>query len=233
MKFLEKITENKRVVMYYAEDFSKVTDELVAAVNWPKDVDFLSFAFKPFTPPGGYVKHSMKNGLVIRYLYCGKASELKPLGKPLKNSPIVARPQASPAEALAVTNATLCRESSAKRKKNGPAYYRERKRYLAMIKDGKVRSVLLFKNGRSVGIASLGNVPLHAGGMSSTFTWFWIDKRLPKAEYEDARYKATKWAKENSLPHMSSVNFDYNKETQKDDSRFGLKPDTVFFARKK
>jgi len=76
-------------------------------------------------------------------------------------------------------------------------------------------------------------VPRLEGGKSSTFTWFWLDKSLPKAEYEDARYKATKWAKDNSLPHMASANFDYNKEAQKGDSRFGLKPCRIFFARKK
>lgn len=232
MKFLEKMTESERIVMYYVEDFSNVTNELVAAVNWPKDVDMLSFSFKPFTPRGGYVRHNLKSGYVIRYMYGGKTSALKPLGKPLANSPITARAPRNVDEALEVTNATLCRDSSVDRAKNGPAYNKERKLYFGMIKDGKVKSVLLFKNGRNVGIASLTDIPRLEGGKSSTFTWFWIDKRLSKAEYEDARYKATKWAKANAQPHMASANFDGNKETQRDDSRFGLKPCRILFARK-
>ena len=233
MKFLEKMMDDGRCVMYYAGDFSKVTDELVAAVNWPEGTDMLSFSFKPFTPAGGCVTHKLKTDHVIRYLYSGKTAGLKPLGKPLKNSPIVARAPKNAAEALAVTLATLGRDASSRRDKSGPAYLRERKMYLGMIRKGKVRSVLLFKNGRNVGIASMADVPRLEGGKSSTFTWFWIDKRLPRAEYEDARYKATSWAKEASQPHMASANFDYNKETQKDDSRFGLKPCRIFFARKR
>ena len=93
--------------------------------------------------------------------------------------------------------------------------------------------MLLFKNGRNVGIASLADVPRLEGGKSITFTWLWIDKRLSKGEYADARYKATKWAKDNAQPHIASANFAYNKEAQRDDSRFGLKPCRIFFARKK
>jgi len=233
MKFFEKMLDEKRIIMYYAEDFLRVTNELVAAVNWPKGVDMLSFSFKQFTPPGGCVRHELKNDYVIRYLFGGKTSELKPLGKPLKNSPISARAPRNAAEALAVTNETLCRDSAQKRRKSGPAYFKERKRYLDMIRKGQVKSVLLFKNGRNVGIASLADVPRLEGGKSSTFTWLWIDKRLPKGEYEDAMYKATKWAKDNAQPHMASANFDGNKESQKGDSRFGLRPCRIFFARKK
>jgi len=233
MKFLEKMYENERVVMYYAENFANVTDELVAAVNWPKSVDMLSFTFKPFSPAGGCVQHKLKSDYVIRYLFCGKTGSLKPLGKALNNSPVTARVPKNVAEAVAVTKATPCRKSAGQRANNGPAYYKEQKRYLDMRQRGKVKSVLLFKNGKNVGIASLADVPRLEGGKSSTFTWFWLDKSLPKAEYEDARYKATKWAKDNSLPHMASANFDYNKEAQKGDSRFGLKPCRIFFARKK
>lgn len=233
MKFLEKVLQNERVIVYYAEDFSNVTDELVAAVNWPKEVDKLAFSFRPFTPPGGYVRHNLRNDYVIRYVYEGKTSALKPLGKPLKNSPITARAARNPDDAMEVTKATLCQDSEAKRRKSGPAYFKERKRYLDMIRKGEVKSVLLFKNGKSVGIASLVEQPRLEGGKNSTFSWLWIDKRLPKGEYEDAIYKATKWAKDNAHPYMASANFDYNKESQADDSRFGLKPCRIFFARKK
>lgn len=233
MKFLEKMMDDSRCIMYYVGDFSKVTDELVSAVNWPKNVDMLSFSFKPFAPAGGCVKHKLKTDHVIRYLFGGKTAALKPLGKPLKDSPIIARTQKNSAEGVAVTKATLCRKFAGQRGKNGPAFYKEQKRYLDMIRKGKVNSVLLFKNGRNVGIASLADVPRLEGGKSSTFTWFWIDERLPKAEYEDARYKATKWVKDNAQPHMASANFDYNKGTQKDDLRLGLKPCRIFFARKK
>ena len=233
MKFLEKMTHNERAIMYHVGDFSKVTNELVAAVNWPKDTDMLLFDFKPFTPPGGYVRHNLKNDHVIRYTYGGKTSALKPLGKQLKNSPIVARAPRNAAEALAVTKATLGQDSSSKRKKSGPAYFKERERYYGMIRKGAVKSVLLFKNGRNVGIGSIVDIPRVDGSKSSTFTWSWVDKRLPRAEYEDARYKMTKWAKENAQPYMASANFDYNKESQKDDSRFGLKVYRISFSRKK
>jgi len=182
---------------------------------------------------GGYVKHDLKNDHSIRYMFGGKTSALKPLGRSLKNSPIIARPPRNAAEAMAVTKATLCRYNAVRKTRNGPAFYKEQKQYLDMVRNGQVRSVLLFKNGRNVGIASLADIPRPEARKSSTFTWSWIDKRLPKAECEDARYKITRWVKDNAQPHMASANFDYNKESQKDESRFGLKPYRIFFTRKK
>lgn len=232
MKFLEKMLHTDRIIMYNAGDFNNVTDELVAAVNWPKDVAMLSLSFKPFSPTGGFVRHGLKNDYVIRYMYGGKTSTLKPLGREMKASPIVARAPRNAKEALAVTRATLCRISAAKRKQKGPAYAKELKAYLALVNKGKVKSVLLFKNGRNVGIASLMDGVRLDGKKSSTFTWSWFDKRLPKAEYDDARFKATSWVKKNAQPYVGSANFDYNKESQKEDSRLGLQPYRIFFARK-
>lgn len=232
MKFLEKMFQSKQIVMYNVSDFSNVTDELVAAVNWPKGVETLSFSFEPFSPAGGYVKHKLRGAYVIRYIYGGKTSTLRLLGKELKSSPIEARAPKNVKEALAVTKATLCENSAAERRRKGPAYQKELRRYLATISGRKTKSVLLFKNGRSVGIASMLDSIRLDGKKCSTFTWFWIDKRLPKAEYEDARYKATKWVKENAQEYLASANFDYNKEAQRWDSRFGLKPYRVFFAHK-
>jgi len=233
MKFLEKVAENKHIIIYNAGELSNVTDELVAAVKWPKEVELLAFCFKPFPTKGGYVRHNLKSDYVIRHLYGGKTSSLKPLGKAMKNSPIIARAPKNAAEALKVTIDTLGRDTSSKYNKSGPAYHRERKRYYDMIKKGEVKSVLIFKNERNVGIASLIDVPKIGGGKASTFTWSWFDKRLPKSEYEDVRYKATKWVLDNSQPFMASVNFDYNKESQKADSCLGLKPYRINFARKK
>lgn len=233
MKFLEKMLHNDHIIMYNAGDFPKVTNELVAAVNWPKGVERLSFNFKPFSPAGGFVKHTLKNAYIIRYVFGGKTSTLKPLGREMKSSPIVARPPKNTKEAITVTKTTLCRDSSAKRKQKGPAYAAELKRYLSYIQNGKVKSVLLFKNGRNVGIASIMDGVRLDGKKSSTFTWMWVDKRLPKAEYDDARFKATSWVKKNAMPYMASANFDYTKESQKDDSRMGLKPYRIFFAHKR
>lgn len=232
MKFLEKMLHNDSIIMYNAEEFANVTDELVAALNWPKGVDTLSLSFEPFAPAGGAVKHALKNNYVIRYMFGAKTSALKPVGKELKSSPIVARAPGNAKEALAVTKATLCADSAAKRKQKGPAYRKELRNYLGLVNKGKVKSVLLFKNGRNVGIASMFDGIRLDGKKSSTFTWLWIDKRLPKAEYNDAWFKATKWAKENAQEYMGSANFDYNKESQKWDSRFGLKPYRIFFAKK-
>lgn len=232
MKFLEKMFHNDRIIMYNAVDFSNITNKLVTAVNWPKDVDALSFSFKPFAPAGGAVKHGIKNGWVIRYMYGGKTSELKPTGKALKNSPIVARPPRNVKEAISVTEATLCRDSAARRKQKGPAYDKELKQYLGNIRSGKVKSVLLFKKDRNVGIASMIDGVRLDGKKCSTFTWLWLDKRLPKAECADARFKATKWVKDNALEYVASANFDYNKESQKWDSQLGLKPYRMFFARR-
>lgn len=232
MKFLEKMFQNEQIVMYNVSDFSNVTDELVAAVNWPKGVETLSFSFDPFSPAGGYVKHKLTGAYVIRYMYGGKTSTLKPLGKELKSSPIEARAPKNIKEALAVTKATLCNNSAAERRRKGPAYQKELRRYLGGISGGKIKSVLLFKNGRSVGIASMVDSVRLDGKKGSTFTWFWIDKQLPRVEYEDARFKATKWVKENAQGYLASANFDYNKESQKWDSRFGLKPYRIFLAHK-
>lgn len=232
MKFLQKMLHNERVVMYHAGDFPNVTNELVAAVNWPKGVDLLAFNFEPFSPAGGAVKHDLKNDYVIRYMYGGKASTLKPTGKPLKNSTIVSRPPKNAAEALKVTRATLCRDSALKRRQKGPAYAKELNVYLGNIRSGKVRSQLLFKNGRNVGIASVIDGVRLDGKKTSTFTWLWLDERLPKAELADARHKATKWVKDTALEYVASVNFDYDKESQRWDSRFGLKPYRIFFAHK-
>ncbi len=232
MKFLEKMLHNDRIIMYNAGDFSNVTDELVAAVNWPKGVAMLSFNFEPFAPAGGCVKHILKNDYVIRYMFGAKTSDLTPVGKEMKSSTIVARPPKNTNEALSVTRATLCKDSASKRKQKGPAYRKELNRYLAGVKSGKVKSVLLFKNSRNVGIASMMDGVRLDGKKSSTFTWLWLDKRLPKAEYGDALFKATKWAKENAQEYMGSANFDYDKEAQKGDSRFGLKPYRIYFAHK-
>jgi|GEM_PF-1817781 len=232
MKFLEKMYHDDSLIMYNVADFSNITNELVAAMNWPKDVDMLSLSFEPFAPAGGAVKHDITNGCVIRYMYGGKTSELKPTGKALRNSPIVARPPRNVQEALAVTKATLCRDSAAKSKQKGPAYAKELKQYLGNISSGKVRSVLLFKNDRNVGIASMIDGVRLDGKKCSTFTWLWLDKRLPKAECADARFKATKWVKDNALEYVASANFDYAKESQKWDSLLGLKPYRMFFARK-
>ena len=232
MKFLEKMLHSDRMIMYNAGVFSNVTDELVAAVNWPKDVPMLSFSFEPFVPAGGCVKHKLKNNYVVRYMYGGKTSTLKPVGKEMKASPIVARAPRNNKEALAVTKATLCADADAKQKQKGPAYRKELRNYLGMVSSGKVKSVLLFKNARNVGIASMIDSVRLDGKTGSTFTWSWIDKRLPRAEYNDAMFKATKWAKDTAKPYMASANFDYNKEAQKTDSRFGLKPCRIFFAYK-
>ena len=232
MKFLEKMMDNKQVIMYNAGVFGNITDELVAAVNWPKDVPTLSFSFAPFAPAGGAVKHGLKNNYVIRYMFGGKTSTLKPLGKALKGSPIVAREPASAKEAVAVTQDTLCRDSAAQKRKAGPAFAKELKRYLGNVRSGKVKSVLLFKNGRSVGIASYIDVVRLDGKKSSTFTWLWVDKRLPRAEYEDARFKATSWVLKHARPYLASANFDYSKDAQQGDSRMGMQPYRIFFARK-
>lgn len=230
MKFLEKMFHDDRIIMYHAGEFANITDELVAAVNWPKGVEMLAFNFEPFAPAGGAVKHALKNDYVIRYMYGGKTSALNPVGKELKSSPIVVRAPKNAKEALAVTKATLCADSAAMRKQKGPAYQKELGKYLGRIIKGEVKSVLLFKNGRNVGIASMLDGVRLDGKKTSTFTWSWIDKRLPKAEYEDAWFKLTKWVKESALEYMASVNFDYNKESQKWDSKFGLKPYRIFFA---
>ena len=232
MKFLEKMLHDDRMIMYNAGDFSNVTDELVAAVNWPKDVPMLSFSFEPFAPAGGCVKHKLKNNYVIRYMYGAKTGTLKPVGREMKASPIVARAPRNNKEALSITKTTLCADPAAKQKQKGPAYRKELRRYLGMVSKGKVKSVLLFKNGRNVGIASMIDSVRLDGKKTSTFTWSWIDKRLPRAEYDDAMFKATKWAKNTAQPFMASANFDYNKEAQKIDSRFGLKPYRIFFAHK-
>lgn len=232
MKFLEKMLHNDRIVMYNAVDFSNVTDELVSAVDWPRNVPLLSFSFEPFAPAGGCVKHQLKNDYVIRYMFGAKTSTLKPVGKVMKASPVIARAPRNAKEALAVTKATLCKDSSAKRRQKGPSYQKELRRYLGLVSKGKVKSVLLFKNDRNVGIASMADGVRLDGKKSSTFTWLWIDKRLPRPEYEDARFKATKWAKENAQEYMGSANFDYDKEAQKGDSLFGLKPYRIFFAHK-
>ncbi len=233
MKFLEKMVHNDRVIMYNAGEFSNVTDELVAAVNWPKGVDMLSFSFEPFSPAGGYVKHALKNDYVIRYMFAGKASALKPLGRPLKASPVTAREPRNADEAAAVTRATLFKNFPLTGGKTGPAFRKEAANYIKSIKKGKVRSILLFKNGRNMGIASMMDGKRLDGKKSSTFTWLWLDKRLPKAEYADAQYKATKWVKDTAKEYVGSANFDHRKEAQKDDSRFGLKPYRIFFAHKK
>ena len=232
MKFLQKMIHNDRIVMYNAGDFSNVTDELVAAVNWPKGVDMLSFSFEPFAPAGGAVKHGLKNNYVIRYMFSARSSAITPTGKPLKDSPIVARAPKNAAEAVAVTRATLCRDSATQRRQKGPAYAKELNMYLGNVRSGKVRSVLLSKNGRNVGIASLIDGVRLDGKKNSTFTWLWLDKRLPKAELADARYKATKWVKDAALDYVSAANFDYDKESQRWDSRLGLKPYRIYFAQK-
>ncbi|MDD2805615.1 MAG: hypothetical protein PHV33_08675 [Elusimicrobiales bacterium] len=233
MKFLEKMLHNDRIIMYNAGEFANVTNELVAAVNWPKDVDMLSFSFNPFAPGGGFVRHDIDGDYVIRYMFGCKTSALKPLGRPLKSSPIIARAPKSVGEALAVTKATLCDKSAAQRKRKGPAYQKELLNYLGSIKKGKVKSVLLFKNGKNVGIASMIDSVRLDGKKGSTFTWLWLDKKLPVAQYEDARFKATKWVKDNAQEYMASANFDYDRESQRNDCRFGLKPYRIFFARKK
>jgi hypothetical protein len=69
--------------------------------------------------------------------------------------------------------------------------------------------------------------------MQSTIAWLWLDPKLPKPEYKDALYQATKWAKTNAQEYITSVNFDYDKEPQKGDSCFGLKPCQIVLARKK
>jgi hypothetical protein len=232
MKFLQKMLHNERAVMYHVGEFANVTNELVAAVNWPKGVQTLSFDFRPFAPAGGAVKHGLKNNYVIRYLFGARTADITPTGKPLKGSPIAARPPKNPAEAVAVTRATLCRGTAASRRQKGPAYAKELKWYLGSVRSGKVRSILLCKNGRNVGIASVIDGARLDGKKCSTFTWLWLDKRLPKAELADARYKATKWVKATSLPYVASANFDYDKEAQRWDSRLGLKPYRIFLAKK-
>jgi hypothetical protein len=233
MKFLEKMVHNDRVIMYNAGKFANVTNELVAAVNWPKDVDMLSFSFEPFAPAGGYVKHALKNDYVVRYMFAGKTSALKPLGKPLKASPVTVREPRNVGEAAAVTKTTLFKNFPLTGGKTGPAFKKEALSYINSIKSGKVRSILLFKNGRNVGIASMMDGKRLDGKKSSTFTWMWIDKRLPRREYEDARFKITKWVKDTAKEYVGSANFDHRKESQKNDSRFGLKPYRIFFAHKK
>jgi hypothetical protein len=230
MKHLELIFKNDDIVMYHTKDFSLVTDKLIAAVEWPKSVNTLSFDFKPFSPVGGVVKHKVKGDYGVRYMYGGKASTLKPAGKEMKNSVIVARAPKNLKETVAVTKATLCKKAKAEADMQGLGYKKELRMYMSLLK--KTKNVLLLKDGRYVGIASLFDRPRLDGKKCSTFTWLWIDERLPKAERNDALYKATKWAKENCLEYMGSANHAYNHESQKIDSAMGLKPYRIFFARK-
>jgi len=190
MKHLERMFKSEDIVMYHARDFSLVTDKLVESVEWPKSVAMLSFNFKPFAPSGGVVKHKVKGDYVVRYMYGGKANSLRPVGREMKNSPIVMRPPRNVKEAVAVTKATLGKKATTEAPLRGPAFRKELRRYMASFK--KVRTMLLLKNDKYVGIASLLDHVRIDGKKCSTLTWLWTDNRLPRAERSDALYKATK-----------------------------------------
>jgi hypothetical protein len=230
MKHLELLAKNENVLLYYTKDYALITDKLIASMEWPKAVPLLGFAFNPFAPKGGCLGKKVKGDYVVRYMYGAKTSSLKPVGKEMKSSPLTLRPPKNAKETLAITKATLGKYTAGNRSKNGTRFSEEVKNYLAMIR--KVRSVLVFKDGKNVGIASLLDGVRLEGGKCSTLTWLWISPQLPPAQRKDALYKATKWVKDNALEYIASCEFAYDRKSQQQDSQMGLKPYRIFFAHK-
>jgi hypothetical protein len=231
MKHLELLSKTKQSWMYHVKDYSLITDKLIASVDWPKNIPVLFFDFKPFRPAGGVARHKVKGRYIVRFVFGGFTKRLKPAGKPLKNSPITARPPKNQQEAYTITKKSIAAHAAADKRLYGASFEKETRNYLSDFKK-RTRSLLLFKNGRSAGIATLYDNTRWDGKPCSIITWLRIDKRLPKADYQDALYQATKWCVENAKETMASFNHADEIEDHKFETAMGLRPYRINFRRK-
>ncbi|MDD2805715.1 MAG: hypothetical protein PHV33_09180 [Elusimicrobiales bacterium] len=230
MKHLELMAKDKNSVMYHVKDYALIDDKLIASVDWPRSVPVLFFDFKPFRPSGGVLKHKVKGPYIVRCVFGGYGKSLKPAGKRLKNSPITAREPENLKEALDITKKSIAAHAAADGRMYGRSFKAETKRYLAAFK--KTRSVLLFKGDRNVGIATLYDNRRWDGKPCSTITWLRLDRRLPKPQYQDALYQATKWCVENCKETMAVFNHISEAEDHKFETAMGLRPYRINFRRK-
>lgn len=112
-----------------------------------------------------------------------------------------------------------------------PDFTRETKRYLVSFK--KVKSALLFKKNKNVGIVSMIHHMRSDGKPGSVVTWEWIDKKLPASEFNDALFKIGEWIRGNAKENIDWYTHDFCIEEQKLCSKLGLKPYRIFFRRNK
>lgn len=232
MKHLELMIGDKKSFLYHVKDYSLISDKLIGSVAWPSVVPLLFFDFKPFALPKGFLKHKVSKKYCVRYIFGGKRQGLKQIGKELKDSPIELRSPKSLKEARDVSrHAIYSYYLKPYAKQLGADFKRETNRYLASFK--KVKSVLLFKKDKNVGIVSMIHHMRSDGKPCSVVTWEWIDKKLPAVEFNDALFKMGEWICGNAKETIAWCTHDFCVEEQKLCSKLGLKPYRIFFRRNK
>lgn len=232
MKHLELINGNKDSFLYHIKDHSLVSDKLIESVLWPSPVRLLFFDFKPFALRRGYLKHKVSDKYCVRYVFGGNRKDLRQIGKPLKDSPIELRAPRSLKEARDFSREVIYKYYiKPNARLLGPDFERETKRYLASFK--KVKSALLFKKDKTVGIVSLIHRVRSDGKPVSIVTWEWLDKKLPVSEFSDALFKLGQWIRDNARETVAWYTHDFSVEEQKLCSKLGLKPYRIFFRRNK
>ncbi len=232
MKHPELMRGDSKSFIYHIKDYSLVSDKLIDSVAWPSPVPHLFFDFKPFSLPKGFLKHKVSKKYCVRYIFGGKRHGLKQIGKALTGSPIVLRAPRTLKEArdvsrYAISNYYLKPYASLL----GPDFLKETKRYLASFK--KVKSALLFKKDKNVGIVSMIHHMRSDGKPGSVVTWEWIDKKLPALEFNDAMFKMGEWIRGNAKETIAWYTHDFCIEEQRLCSKLGLKPYRIFFRRNK
>lgn len=232
MKHLELMNGDEKSFLYHVKDYSLVSDKLIESVAWPSPVPLLFFDFKPFALPKEFLKHKVSKKYCVRYIFGGKQRELKQIGKELKDSPIALRAPKSTKEARDVSRHAIYNYYlKPYAKQLEPEFKRETSRYLTAFK--KVKSALLFKKDKNVGIVSLIHRVRSDGKPVSIVTWEWIDKKLPVAEFNDAMFKMGKWIRDNARETLAWYTHAFCLEEQKLCSKLGLKPYRIFFRRNK
>lgn len=232
MKHLELMKGDKKSFLYHIKDYSLVSDKLIESVAWPSVVPLLFFDFKPFALSKGFLEHKVSKKYCVRYIFDGKRQGLKQIGKALKNSPIELRAPKSNKEARDVSRYAIYNYYlKPYAKQLGPDFKRETNRYLASFK--KVKSALLFKKDKNVGIVSMVHGVRSDGKPVSVVTWEWIDKKLPASEFNDAIFKMGEWIRGNAKETIAWYTHDFCLDEQKLCSKLGLKPYRIFFRRNK
>jgi len=232
MKHLQLIRGDKDSFFYHVKNYSLVSDKLIESLVWPSAVPLLFLNFKPFVLPKGFLTHKISKKYCVRYIFGGTRQGLKQLGKELKNSPITLRAPKSFKEARDYSREVIYKHYiKPNARLLGTDFERETKRYLASFK--KVKSALLVKKDKSVGIVSLIHSVRSDGKPVSVVTWEWIDKKLPVAEFNDALFKVGQWIRANARDTVAWYTHDFCIEEQQLCSKLGLKPYRIFFRRKK
>ncbi|OIO03277.1 MAG: hypothetical protein COX65_07255 [Elusimicrobia bacterium CG_4_10_14_0_2_um_filter_56_8] len=232
MKNIKLIGGDEASFLYQVKDYSQVSEKLIESLLWPFSVPYLFLDFKPLALPAGSLKHKISKKYSVRYIFGGKRQALKQLGKGLKNSPIELRAPKNLKEAKDLSRKSISEHYiKPNARLLGPDFNKETKRYISSME--MVKSALLFKKGRNVGIVSLMDSVRPDGKPVSVVTWEWIDKKLPTAEFNDALFRVSKWIRENVKETLGWYTHDFCAEEQKLCTKLGLKPYRIFFSRNK